>query len=581
MRTSVMVFREARLCFLLLGLALSGTAADGRDTVGIGAEATYVVLPVDARQAPPFEVVRFRFGPEETKAAGLGRWWEVSAEARADGKSVPLVEVRALTHGDPLAEGRGPLEFVRYQLRFPALGETFEYRDMHTDQALLPCWGDFARHFFPQAARGSGRRDGFPETCEYLGHVLSLHSTSSRGSWPEWPGIKRLDLDDELLVGASRECRDAEGRRVAPGKDYTYVPFTGPDYEKMRQAGMNYFGLAPGVEAQVRAAPVFYRRADAGDRPLEYPADFYRSNFRGSVMFEDEPACIMVGDKRVHTQLKHFSDATTLLERRVQAAAAMAPFRLEQQLRARGISFGAMRLAEVDYPVWETRYETAFYQLEAGAAGFVHEGRYHLRRFSESEATFDDWVGASTGIRRAFTGEEMLRIHYAFLRGAARQFDRTWGTSIYGQADTNLAPLALTLAYDMGARYLWFWTSDHDHHVPWPEQLELARKLRDHARAHPRPSIKQRPLVDTAIVIPYGSLLVLESPTGRKNPWDLWWVHDLDKAGVNEASRAYQEFRRRAFTEIIRALDAHEDFDLAVDNGSPPRGYRKVIRVER
>ena len=52
-------------------------------------------------------------------------------------------------------------------------------------------------------------------------------------------------------------------------------------------------------------------------------------------------------------------------------------------------------------------------------------------RFSESDATFEDWVAASNGIRRAFTGEEMLRIHYAFLRGAARQFDRAWGPSIY------------------------------------------------------------------------------------------------------------------------------------------------------
>lgn len=133
----------------------------------------------------------------------------------------------------------------------------------------------------------------------------------------------------------------------------------------------------------------------------------------------------------------------------------------------------------------------------------------------------------------------------------------------------------------MGARYLWYWTSDHDHHLPWLEQLDLTRLIKEHARRKPRPSIRgPRPTLDKVIVIPYGYFLVLESPLGRKHDWDLWWVRDLDRAGQNAASRRYRQLMRNAFAEIHKALDAGEDFDITVDDGRTIGGYRKVVRIE-
>jgi hypothetical protein len=174
----------------------------------------------------------------------------------------------------------------------------------------------------------------------------------------------------------------------------------------------------------------------------------------------------------------------------------------------------------------------------------------------------------------------MFRYHFAVMRGAARHLGKDGGISIYGQADPALSPLAVTLAYDMGARYVWFWTSDHDHHLPWKEQLELARLLKHHAQDKPRRSIRGPVCVrDKAIAIPYGYFLVLESPTQRRNCWDLWWVRELDPEGKNEASRRYRRLMERAFDEIARALDAHEDFDIVVDDGAEIAGYRTVVRV--
>jgi hypothetical protein len=217
-----------------------------------------------------------------------------------------------------------------------------------------------------------------------------------------------------------------------------------------------------------------------------------------------------------------------------------------------------------DFPTWETLYETTFYQMKGGGSGFVHEGRYQL-------ADFDRQVARFTDQKRPHTAEEMLQYYYAFLRGGTRPFGKFWGTAIYGQCDTNLAPAAVTRAYDMGARYVWFWTSDHDHHMPWPEQLALARTLKDHAQAHPRPSIYgPPPRFDTAIAIPNGYFLSLD---------DLWWVRVMDKDGKNEAALKYRRLMQRALAEVHKCMDKKVTFDITVDDGRPIKGYRKVVRI--
>ena len=176
------------------------------------------------------------------------------------------------------------------------------------------------------------------------------------------------------------------------------------------------------------------------------------------------------------------------------------------------------------------------------------------------------------GQERKHTARELLLYHYAFLRGGTRPFSKQWGTAIYGQCDTNIAPLALTLAYDQGARYVWFWTSDHDHHAPWPEQLALAQTLKEHAQRHPRASIfGPPPKSDTAIVIPDGYFLSLEN---------LWWVRVMDKEGRNEASQKYRRLMQRALQAVHQCFDRGESFDITVDDGRAIPGYRRIVRVD-
>lgn len=555
-------------CVPLVGWFISAgnlAAADASAT-----RARYLALTALPHTPPPFVSADFIFGPPEKTGAQAGQWWQL--EARTNQAAPPLFQLRALTDGNPLDPPARPIKFKRYILRLPATGETLDYRDVHTGDALLPGWQDFERWFIPRAADSSRRQNGLPETCELLGHILTLSGASASEPWPEWPDIQRLDLDRELLVGTSRPFKDQEGRRLSQSperRDYTYVPFGADDYRVMLEAGINLYTVKPAQEVFVRAQPAFYLRETGGNPPLQYPADLYRANYLGPVMFMDEPSIIMVGDKLIHNTLRHFSDAAALIEKRTRATyqgdGSYGAFALARALRKQGVNLGDMALMQWDYPSWETLYDTTFYQMKGGGNGLVHEARYQLKDFDQAVARF-------TGQPRQHAPRELLEYHYAFLRGGTRPFGKHWGTAIYGQCDTNLAPLALTLAYDLGARYLWFWTSDHDHHLPWPEQLALARLLKQHAQAHPRPSIfGPRRALDTAIVIPNGYFLSLDN---------LWWVRVLDKEGKNEASQRYQRLMRRALAAVRECWDKKESFDITVDDGRAIEGYRRVVRIQ-
>jgi hypothetical protein len=532
-------------------------------------QASYFVLTAKQSQPPPFQSVRVTYGPEEP--SGTGQWFELTLRLRPEFDNLPMVQARILAGRDPLKGAPDAPGIKRYQIRIPETGETLEYTDRHTGKALLPGWSDFVRNFLPSPSSGTRMQDGVPQTAELLGHVLTLHHTRTNAPWEDWKDVRRLVLDPELLVGTSRNFRDREGHRLPQTperRNYTYVPFTAEEYRVMIEAGVSLFTVAPAQEEFVRGEPVFYVRSAGGKPPLNYPADLYRANYLGPVMFMDEPSILMVGDTNVHRTLKYFSDAASLIELRTrvtyESAGSYGTWHLERALQEQGVNLGAMRLRQPDVPSWETLYDTTFYQMKGGGSGIVHEGRYQL-------GPFDRAVERFTGKPRGHTASELLQYHYAFLRGGTRPFGKFWGTAIYGQCDTNIAPLALTAAYDMGARYLWFWTSDHDHHVPWPEQMSLVRHLQAHVKAHARASIRAHvPGVDVCIAIPNGYFLSLEN---------LWWVRVLDKEGKNEAAQRYRRLMQRVFAAAHNCFDQGRSFDITVDDGRVIRGYREVLRV--
>lgn len=519
-----------------------------------GTAAHYVVSSGMTDLNPPFTDVDVVYGPREKS----GRWIEFTIRAQTNA----LCSVRYVAD-----ERNGKI--TRYQLRIR--NEALEYRDINSGVALLPGWGDFQRQFFPQATRDTTLLNGVPRTCTLLGHLLSLHTNVS-DVWQSWPDVEVLNLNREVLVGTGRNFKDAEGHRLpqTPEKhEYTYVEFKADDYRTMIDAGVNLFWIAPHQEQWVHNEPVFYIRGADGNPALSFPADLYRANYLGYTMFVDEPAVITVFDQKVQQATQSISDLATLIEMRTRATYfsnhSYGERCLEQMFKNMGANFGDMALLQPDFPVWETRHEFGFYEMRAGGNGIVEEGRYQLNGFNRQ-------LENTTGTNWNFSADDMLKINFAILRGGVRPFNKFWGTAIYGQCDPLLAPKALTTAYDMGARYFWFWTSDHDHHVPYPEQLALARTVKEYAATHPRKSIFQTPEKrDVAIAIPEGWCF----------PFDkMDWINAPTSQIKAAQNTELKHIQLQTLQAIKNCFARHQDFDVTIDDGRRIEGYRHIVRIK-
>ncbi len=222
-----------------------------------------------------------------------------------------------------------------------------------------------------------------------------------------------------------------------------------------------------------------------------------------------------------------------------------------------------MRLLETDYPVWEAFDEATFYEMKGGGAGLPNEAGYRIAEFNRR-------VKSYTGLEAKYSAAQVLQYHHALMQGGTRAWGKYWGTAIYGHCETNVASLALSVAYDMGARYFWFWSSDHDNHIPWPEQLSMTRGLKEHFARTPRPSIYgPAPTRGAVIVLPSGSLL-----SSRKYSWDQG--QDAETLEVRKRCRAVV---RKAFEAMNERLAQDEDFDFTIDDGRKNDGYARVIRI--
>ncbi len=517
-----------------------------------GTAAHYAVSSGMTDLNPPFTDVDVVYGPTEQ----TGRWMQFTIRAQTN----TLCTVRFLTDAKNVR---------RYQVRIGR--DAIEYRDVNSGMALLPGWANFEELFLPKPTRNTALLDGVPRACTLLGQFLSLH-TNVQSNWQAWPDVKLLELNREVLVGTGRNFKDAEGHRLpqTPEKhEYTYVEFKADDYRTMIDAGINLFWIAPHQEQFVRNEPVFYIRAPDGSPTLSFPADLYRANYLGFTMFVDEPAVLTVFDLKVQRDTRSIAELATLVEMRTHATYySTHPYGercLEQMFKNMGVNFGDMTLLQPDFPVWETRFEFGFYEMRGGGNGIVQEGRYQLSAFNKQ-------LEDTTGTNWNFSADDMLKINFALLRGAVRPFNKFWGMAIYGQCDPLLAPTALTTAYEMGARYFWFWTSDHDHHVPYPEQLALARTVKDYAAKHPRKSIfETAPKRDVTIALPEGWCF----------PFDkMDWVNGPTPAMKANQYAQLQRIRLQTLQAIKTCVARHQDFDITIDDGRRIEGYRHVIHVQ-
>ncbi|MDP6443818.1 MAG: hypothetical protein QGG36_07405 [Pirellulaceae bacterium] len=465
-----------------------------------------------------------------------------------------------------LRPGPAP-DVTRYVLRDRS-GVELDFRDPGGD-AYLPY--SFARQPAVVLPHCLDRTSRFRDKFDYLGDRFELSADSSPSKSFQIGVPRTIELNDDLFLGNSRNFRDVGSGRIPlrefrrdPKLDYTYRDLDEEDLERMLKAGFNYFDrVLPNQFEFLFDKPAFFdlKALDGASYPL-FPLVLYHPGFLGVEDFLDEPAYIFFEDYQppptmTIAEMGRLQEQRTTEQLQRKARGRMPSF--SEKLSLAKIDLPGVEVAEPPLPIWEEFYSTGCYQLHAPVAGFIHEGRYqHPQVIDLLNRTFDAQIPQ--------TPEATLHFYFAFLRGAARAFDKDWGTSIYGQADADISLLAMTMAYDRGARYLFFWSSDRDHHLPFEEQLRLASQFQEHVKRHTRGD--RRELLEStqhAIVLPYGFTFSI-SDWKKASLAPLWQRNAFPfETGRFEWGVTYYDVLDCAADDMETLLQAGEEFDIVID----------------
>lgn len=512
----------------------------------------------------------------ESTADGDAIWFQMEAYWQR----TRVFAIAALVSDLSFLDGSAPPAVVHRYLLYPEKGDPLEYVDEATGRAYLPRFGLF-EGLLPSAPAGSAQP--LFQLEEFLSRPLTLDRASTVDAKPlsAFAGHQVLELDDRVLVGSSRSFRDdGTGREVLNQGitptfgDYTYVALEPSDYEEMIDAGFNLFRVPGDHLDYVLRQPTFFVFFEGTSA---HPDLFYRSNYWGGVMYMDEP------DVRVAWQ-PGFGDIVTpsvaadvLVQYTtdVQDGSSMYGSRyLELMLSEEFWDLGArVDLVEREVPSWLYGFGTSWYQMEAGVRNLVLESRIVPSEFAAD-------VQARFGVDFPPEAEPCIRFMLAAATGATQRFGGSWGVSTFGQMEEAAADVLFPLAYERGARFFWFWSSDNDHHLQHLRQLEIVRNFRDWLETESgfRPRETQ-PLV--AITLPWGYRCDQSNLLGTA-PGYLWRRSGIELDDVNTSGVEYREVLAAFYRTYVERIAAGEEVDLVYErpNEIVPLGeYDAIYRV--
>ena len=460
-----------------------------------------------------------------------------------------------------------------------------EFRDKFTEKPVLPCLGAW-QYLFPKPTDKKTQNDLFPQTVKYLGHTYRrAHISDSDKSATLPEDTQRLSLRPDTLIGPPSNTRQKDETRRYDMSDYELVLLTEADYDEMIEAGINCVRVDSEQVEWVKNRNIFYWGIDAV--ALGYPECLYRSNYLGPALFMDEPA-VCTRDHVLRPKLEADAGFRKAVTPQLAFEAFQdyfhtakydgAPTRLCKGLEALpDVDLGDMQFLQENIYTWETLISSAAYQLSEGntkypaAIVFEPPGRIGtIRTLPEMNMTY----GCQIPIDNP---KNLASILYGFLRGAARQADKGWGMSIYGQVHRADAFWLQTHAYDLGARHFHYWDNHQLACVPYGEVLALSRNLSAHVESHPHRNLDAlRKAAEIAILLPPGYNLG-HVEMGRGN---LWGVGELNLERCNTEGVKYRIVMRNFFTEIERAIRLGVAFDLLWDlEALKLSDYREVVRI--
>ena len=459
-----------------------------------------------------------------------------------------------------------------------------EFRDKFTGEPVLPGLGAW-QYLFPKSTDKTPQNSLFPQTVKYLGHTYRLARISDSTESDAPPDTELLSLRPDALIGPPSNTRQVDETRRYDMSDYEIKPLTEADYDEMITAGINCVRVDTEQVEWVKNRNVFYWGIDAAT--LGYPECLYRSNYLGPALFMDEPA-VCTRDHVLRPKLEEDSAFRKAVTPQLAFEAFQnyfhtakydgAPTRLCKGLEAHpDVDLGDMEFLQENLYTWETIISSAAYQLSEGntespaAIVFEPPGRVGtMRTLPEMNMTYGCHIPIDNP-------KNLASILYGFLRGAARQTDKNWGMSIYGQVHRADAFWLQTHAYDLGARHFHYWDNYQLACVPYGEVLALSRNLSAHVESHPHRNLDAlRKAAEIVILLPPGYNLG-HVEMGRGN---LWGLGELNLERPNREGIKYRTVMHNFFTEIERAIRLGIAFDLIWDlEGFTLSDYREIVRI--
>ena len=545
-----------------------------------GQMATYHHESGDSLPDTVVKTLTVAIGSVEEKAGVLSQWMCLHATKESDEKFAVWLLSEGAPSGD-LKVARATTS--RYILQIEN-DVPLEFRDRFTGEPVLPSLGAW-QHLFPKPVDKEAQNDIFPKAVKYLGHTYRLTDISDSGESAVPPDTHLLFLRPDALIGPPSNTRQEDETRRYDRSDYELVLLTEVDYDEMIAAGINCVRVDDEQVEWVKNRDVFYWGIDAVT--LGYPECLYRSNYLGPAFFMDEPA-VCTRDHVLRPKLEADADFRRAVTPQLAFEAFQdyfhtakydgAPTRLCKGLEAHpDVDLGDMQFLQANLYTWETIISSAAYQLSEGntespaAIVFEPPGRVGtMRTLPEMNMTYGCQIPIDTP-------KNLASILYGFLRGAARQTDKGWGMSVYGQVHRADTFWLQTHAYDLGAKHFHYWDNHQLACVPYGEVLALSRNLSAHVESHPDRNLDVlRKAAEIVILLPLGYNLG-HVEMGRGN---LWGLGELNLERRNREGVKYRTVMHNLFTEIERAIRLGVTFDLLWDlAGLKLSDYREVVRI--
>lgn len=558
--------------FAVCGVTSAYAAGEPLGTPGL---LSLYSLNADPQQRPDYErtnqltvsAMRIALGPQEDVAGTPHQWVRLTFD-RLNGQTYTLWML--LDQWPDTAEPH----VAHYLWHEPGWMDAATYTDGDAGEVVLPRL-DLWDYGWPQYGNAPvAFSQGSPASVQFQGWPFQL-SYSVIGSVPQPPTeYTTITLTPDVRIGFIRGMRDQEGVVLDywSQEEYTIVPDGETQWQGDIDAGINLF--------QAESHPSWLWRSSAYTcRPfyrfLDWPAHLYRSNFYGRAMYVDEPGWHYT--YQINTDPSHAGVLTPSQSAAALQAASVAPVWIAagnysaiwiNERIGDDYGLGDLWLVEQDYPLWETLWFNAWYELRDAysAGGIVDEDAF--------TTGFCEHYNAVLGSQIEPSIENACAIRTAVMRGAARNFDKNWGIAVYTPVEWQTKLDTLPYFYEAGATHFYYWNSSQDSyiHVPWPCQRDYAQQVRTLAAANPdRDMDALLHAATVAVALPDGYTFY---PRPLQS---VIWLH-LER--INDFGLTYRQVLHTAAVEVERCLRMGMEFDVVVDDGLlDTTGYDEVVYI--